>query len=152
MASPDPRPTGHASRSGFARRTMRGLKNLIIGTLFCTTPPTAILALGWTLRDMRATTVRKIASPDRLPTESVSWLLGPRGSGFISRWFGGLWLNTKTGLGGLFGLAFATLPFTGLWILSWWAGWENSFNKEIRILAAVDRQGPLKLRQRQTRI
>ena len=61
--------------------------------------------------------------------EPTRWLLGMRGSGLAARCLGGLWLNIRAGLAALASLAMATLPFTGLWLFAWWAGWENSFNK-----------------------
>ena len=107
------------------------IKNLVIGTLLCMTPLTAILVLGWQLRFMHAVTTRRLAGPEGngLPANRTSWLLGGGGSGWSRRFFGGLWLNLVSGVRGFCALALATLPFTGLWLLSWWAGWENSFNK-----------------------
>lgn len=107
------------------------VKNLLIGTLFCLTPVTAVIVLGWTMRYMRAVSLRRLGT-HQSPSGSngaPGWVLGPRGSAFWTRWLGGLWSNLTTGTGGFVSLALATLPFTGLWLLSWWAGWENSFNK-----------------------
>lgn len=108
-----------------------GIKNVVIGTLLCSSPVTAIVVLGWQLRFMHAVTTRRLAGPDgdSLPVSRTNWLFGPNGSGWARRGFGGLWSNIVTGIGGFTALALATLPFTGLWLLSWWAGWENSFNK-----------------------
>ena len=55
--------------------------------------------------------------------------MGPKDSGFFSRYLGGIWHNLAAGMGAAISLLLVTLPFTGLWIMSWWAGWENSFNK-----------------------
>lgn len=108
-----------------------GLKNLVIGTLLCTTPVTAIVVLGWQLRFMHRVTTRRLTGSDEgsQPRNRTNWLFGPAGSGWAKRCFGGLWSNIVTGIGGFAALALATFPFTSLWLLSWWAGWENSFNK-----------------------
>jgi hypothetical protein len=42
---------------------------------------------------------------------------------------GGLAENIRIGLCTGLGLALWTLPFSLLWLGSWWAGWDNSFNK-----------------------
>ncbi len=43
--------------------------------------------------------------------------------------FGSLLLNTKAGLSALLPIAIVALPASLLLLLSWWGGWENSFNK-----------------------
>jgi len=43
--------------------------------------------------------------------------------------FGSLWLNAKAGVGVLIPVAIVALPAGLLFLLSWWGGWENSFNK-----------------------
>ncbi|MCP4330886.1 MAG: hypothetical protein GY791_21065 [Alphaproteobacteria bacterium] len=43
--------------------------------------------------------------------------------------FGSLWANLKAGVQILVTTWAVTLPVFGLWLLSWWGGWENSFNK-----------------------
>lgn len=108
-----------------------GIKNVVIGSLLCTTPVTAIVVLGWQLRFMHAVTSRRLGGSDGgiAPASRTNWLFGPIGSGWTRRVFGGLWANAVAGIGGFAALALATLPFAGLWLLSWWAGWENSFNK-----------------------
>lgn len=116
-----------ALEPGLLVRLFGALRSLIVGTLFCLTPVTAVIVLGWLNRRMRVTALRSLGSPDA--DGRVGWLLGPRDSGLVNRLFGGLWLNTKTGLASAVGLLLGTLPFTGLWLVSWWAGWENSFNK-----------------------
>lgn len=40
-----------------------------------------------------------------------------------------LWSNVRLGFLTLFATWTATLPVMILWLLSWWGGWENSFNK-----------------------
>jgi hypothetical protein len=106
------------------------LLNSVIGTLLCTGPVTALIALGWLTRRSGH------AARDRFgaAAEAPGWLLGPREingqpSGRIARALGGLASNIRTGLMALAALLAWTLPFTLLWLGAWWAGWENSFNK-----------------------
>ncbi len=42
---------------------------------------------------------------------------------------GSLWENFRTGLQVLLNTWTLTLPAGALWLMSWWGGWENSFNK-----------------------
>ncbi len=115
------------ARRGLFVRLIGGLKNLLFGSLLCVTPVTAIIVLGWLMGLMRRVALGRLGvSVERQPT---GWILGARGNGIRNRLVGGLWNNLRTGFGGLVSLALATLPFTGLWLLAWWAGWENSFNK-----------------------
>jgi hypothetical protein len=43
--------------------------------------------------------------------------------------FGSLWLNARAGMGALIPVAIVVAPAGLLLLLSWWGGWENSFNK-----------------------
>jgi hypothetical protein len=101
------------------------VKDLLVGSALCLTPVTAILALGWLTRMMERTTRHAWMRP----TEPVGWIMGPQGYGLMVRLFGGLGANIRMGLRTVLGLFFYTIPFTALWLLSWWAGWDNSFNK-----------------------
>lgn len=113
------------------------LKDLLIGGIFCLTPVTAIIVLGWLVRDMRRTVLKRLSIISQHPdgvteldrSHPPSWFLDLRGNGFFRRTLGGLFENAKTGLATLPALFLATLPFTAAWAASWWAGWENSFNK-----------------------
>lgn len=107
---------------------LNGLKNLIFGTLFCLTPFTSVIVLGWLMRYMKRVYLVSAGTSggDLKPT---GWIMGSAGQGLISRLFGGLWENFRTGVGGAISLLLMTLPFTLLWLFAWWAGWENSFNK-----------------------
>ena len=108
------------------RSLLSGPKNMIIGTLFGLTPVTAILILGWFMRDMRRVALGQSAShPDTPPR----WIFGEADAKGLARLLGGLAANIRAGLMTFVALALATLPFAGLWIASWWAGWDNSFNK-----------------------
>ena len=99
--------------------------NSVIGTLLCTGPVTAILALGWLTRRQGALARSRFGITEEAP----GWLLGPREKGRLARALGGLAANIRTGLLSLTALLAWTLPFTLLWLGAWWAGWENSFNK-----------------------
>lgn len=103
---------------GFAR-------DLIVGTLLCLSPLTAIIALGWLARRMRAR-IRRSWYGEAVDT---GWFLGPKDRGRFSRLFGGVAANIRAGLLAAVGLFALTLPFTLTWLGAWWAGWENSFNK-----------------------
>lgn len=52
-----------------------------------------------------------------------------RGFVLLVSLFAALWANAKAGLQTLLATWVATLPIMVLWLLSWWGGWENSFNK-----------------------
>lgn len=117
---------------GPGRLTRLGLFLLsgVVGTLLCTGPVTAIIALGWLVR--RSGHLARDRFGAR--AETPGWLFGPREAngrptGRIARAFGGLGANIRGGIIALTALMTWTLPFTFLWLGAWWAGWENSFNK-----------------------
>jgi Protein of unknown function (DUF4013) len=127
--TPDFSQKNRVSRAAYAPGRLARLGRLIldaaIGTLLCTGPVTAVLALGWLTRRQGALARTRFG----LPEETPGWLLGPREKGRIARALGGLAANIRTGLLALAALLAWTLPFTLLWLGAWWAGWENSFNK-----------------------
>ncbi len=96
------------------------LRSLVLGTLLCLSPLTSLLVLGWLSRRMRRT-IAGGAAP--------GWIMGEPGAGRSARLLGGLAENIRIGLCTALGLALWTLPFSLLWLGSWWAGWDNSFNK-----------------------
>ncbi len=114
----DPAPTG-----GVVARLAGALKTLVVGTLFCLLAPTSLIVLGWLMRRMRFVALRTAG----LPAERPGWVMG-QGPG-LSRLLGGFGANIREGVMAAFSLALATAPFTVIWLLSWWAGWENSFSK-----------------------
>jgi hypothetical protein len=127
---PDPTFTRRAYGPGRLSRLARLLLNGAIGTLFCTGPVTAILALGWLTRHQGHLARDRFGAAEETP----GWLLGPREAngrptGRLARALGGLAANIRMGLIALTALLAWTLPFTLLWLGAWWAGWENSFNK-----------------------
>ncbi len=101
-----------------------------IGTLLCTGPVTALVALGWLTRRQGHLARDRFGAAEEAP----GWLLGPREwnrrpTGRLARALGGLSANIRVGLMALTALLAWTLPFVLLWLGAWWAGWENSFNK-----------------------
>ncbi|MDP3194755.1 hypothetical protein [Tabrizicola sp.] len=115
---------------GRLARLGRFLLNGIIGTLLCTGPVTALIALGWLTRRQGYLARDRFGAAEDPP----GWLRGPREwngrpTGRLVRALGGLAANTRAGLMALTALLAWTLPFTLLWLGAWWAGWENSFNK-----------------------
>ena len=98
------------------------LRTLTIGTLLCATPVTAVLVLGWLMRRMRW-------QAGAVDTVRPTWILGARGSGWLARLLGGFAANVREGVLAAISLFLATMPFSVIWLLSWWAGWENSFSK-----------------------
>ena len=115
---------------GRLSRLGRLIRNGTIGTLLCTGPVTAVIALGWLARRSGHHARSRFGAVEEAP----GWLLGPREwqgrpSGRIARALGGLGANIRAGLMALTALLVWTLPFTLLWLGAWWAGWENSFNK-----------------------
>jgi hypothetical protein len=57
----------------------------------------------------------------------------PRARGRVALWIrlavGSLWENLIAGIAVVANTWVLTLPAGALWLLSWWGGWENSFNK-----------------------
>jgi len=115
---------------GRLSRLGRLVANGAIGTLLCTGPVTAVIALGWIVRRSGHLARDRFGAAE----EGPGWLMGPREwqgrpSGRMTRALGGLGANIRAGLMALTALLVWTLPFTALWLGAWWAGWENSFNK-----------------------
>jgi hypothetical protein len=115
---------------GVLSRAGRVLVSAGIGSVLCTGPITAILALGWLTR----WSGHRLRDRFGRAAEGPGWVLGPReGQGRptarLTRALGGLAANMRAGVLALTALMVWTLPFTLLWLGAWWAGWENSFNK-----------------------
>ncbi|MBL9052572.1 MAG: hypothetical protein JNN02_02475 [Tabrizicola sp.] len=115
---------------GRLARLGRFVLNGVVGSLLCSGPVTAILALGWLTRWSGH------RSRDRFgrAAEGPGWLMGPRElqgrpTSSLVRAVGGLAANVRAGIMALTALLAWTLPFALLWLGAWWAGWENSFNK-----------------------
>jgi len=115
---------------------LASLVRFFVGVIFCLTPFTAVFVLGWIIRLMqreeavtreRLEGVANASRRARLPR----WIMSeaPTSSKGLGRWFGSLVDNLRFALAALVTIAAGTLPFTLLWLFSWWGGWENSFNK-----------------------
>jgi hypothetical protein len=121
---------------------------LMVGIVLCLTPITAVIVLGWLMRLMRREIAiaavrlpgnlgrnRAIAALARSPefghlAHWPGWLgTGDERVSGPWRWFAGLAANVRQGLATTITLGLATLPFGLFLLFSWWAGWENSFNK-----------------------
>jgi hypothetical protein len=106
-----------------------------VGVILCLTPVTAILVLGWLMRLMQREEdharkgMQGAARGEHAP-RLPHWITAqtPNSASLLARWFGSLVDNLRQGLAALAALAVGTLPFTLLWLLSWWGGWDNSFN------------------------
>lgn len=109
-------------------RLIYALLCLIIGSLLAMTAPGAILLLGWLMTLMRK---RAISATGGQPGiwDQPRWWFGPAGKTAIRRAFGGIAQNLRQGVFATASLAVATFPFAVFWLVAWWAGWENSFNK-----------------------
>ncbi len=121
------------SAPGLAGRILRGVlwfTKFIVGVLFCLTPLTAVLVLGWLSRFMRRSIILKldpsvkVSRPNWIFSETSSFL-----SNFTSISGSALWKNIKSGFAALSAITIISFPYCALWLLSWWAGWDNSFNK-----------------------
>ena len=107
---------------------------MAVAVLLALTPFTAFLVLGWLVRLMRReaviTAVRNRCGVTRPNALSVM-LAEPELSGFVHfpGWWTGLWRTVLDGARAVAVSAALVLPFGLLLLFSWWAGWENSFNK-----------------------
>lgn len=113
------------ARRGFPGVLFGFLRTFLLGTLSTLSAPTSILLLGWLQRRMRWVALRRVG----LAAEAPGWVLGPKGRGTVARLLGGVGANVREGAMAFVSLGLATLPFAAIWVLSWWAGWENSFSK-----------------------
>ena len=126
---PDPA-MATADGPGRLARLGRLVLNAGLGTLLCTGPVTALIALGWLTRRQGHHARSRFGAVE----EGPGWLFGPheangRPTGRLMRGLGGLGANIRSGCMAMTALLVWTLPFTLLWLGAWWAGWENSFNK-----------------------
>lgn len=109
------------TRPGWLARVLHAGFSLIVGALLCMTAVGSVLVLGRAMRVMRGVATGQGGH--------AGWILGPRGHGWATRLLGGLAANIREGLSAALSLGLATFPVTAFWMTSWWAGWENSFNK-----------------------
>lgn len=114
---------------------LSGLISIVISIVLVLTPFTAVLVLGWFMRIMRRETaiaLYRYGAGEKSRTQALSRLAASEELGPLQRfpgWWRGIAETLRAGLKATMALAIATLPFGALLLLSWWAGWENSFNK-----------------------
>ncbi|NNF79596.1 MAG: hypothetical protein HKN05_16355 [Rhizobiales bacterium] len=123
------------NRARGLRARLFGLVNILIAVALALTPVTAILVLGWFMRIMRRETaiaLYRYGAPEKKRKLALTRLAAAPELSHIHQfpgWWTGLVETFRAGLKAALALAAATLPFGALLLLSWWAGWENSFNK-----------------------
>lgn len=127
-----------AVRPGMFRR-LAAVVNIIIAAVLCLTPFTAVVVLGWIMRVMRREMVIESGRYSRangkrdvsrkVALATVHALPQLRGTARFPGWLKGFWDTLKSSLRAVFAMSLALLPFGTILLLSWWAGWENSFNK-----------------------
>ncbi len=132
--------TGDAARDhpnqarGLGAR-LNGLISIVISIGLALTPVTAVLVLGWFMRIMRRETaiaLYRYGVPEKSRSVAVARLAASPELAPLQRfpgWWKGIAETLRAGIKAVAALAIATLPFGALLLLSWWAGWENSFNK-----------------------
>lgn len=132
-------------RKSLAQLTGRVAKRVLyplIGSLMCLTPVTAVLVLGWLSQYCRQRVIQAVLNRGleliedvKLPSHGSSknaTLIAGNAPSTFRRWprfLSHLKRNTLIGLRTYSVLFVSTSPFVLLWLFSWWAGWENSFNK-----------------------
>lgn len=139
------------------RRAAALLFRFFIGVLFCQTLLGSLAAVGWTYRWMQRSALRfwwrksgleaqggafaSFAAGDALTVSHVdrpNWFVRQAPitvaenrviRRFVSQYLGSLWLNLRLGFLAIVNTLVITGPATALWVFSWYAGWDNSFNK-----------------------
>lgn len=115
---------------------LASLARFLAGVVLCLTPITAVLVLGWLMRFMQGEEALARARMEGLAGRErrvrlPRWIRAepPLPSNRLACWLGSFVDNLRLGLSSIATIAAGTLPFTLLWLFSWWGGWENSFNK-----------------------
>ncbi|MGI9463909.1 MAG: hypothetical protein ACR2OM_08215, partial [Aestuariivirgaceae bacterium] len=140
------------------RRLLAFIWKTVAGIALCLTPVTAVLVLGWIARSMQRLTFKAWFNDHAnaaLGSRFDDFVRGDDGSAHLACWpnwilatrtgdeagaggrlrrgfarlFGSLGSNLKLGLQVLLNTWVLTLPAGLMWAVSWWGGWENSFNK-----------------------
>ena len=81
-------------RPGVLGRLAGALKSMVLGSLLCLTPITALIVLGWLMRRMRFVSATRAG----LATDRPGWIMSRRGAGASGRLLGGLAANIREGL------------------------------------------------------
>ena len=130
-------PDGSAGRGIFRR--LAAVLNVTIAIVLCLTPFTAVVVLGWIIRLMRREIVIEIGRHSRsngsrdvsrkAALVRISALPQLANTARFPGWWKGIWDTMRSAFKAIFAVSLAILPFGTILLLSWWAGWENSFNK-----------------------
>jgi hypothetical protein len=113
--------------------------NVTIAVILCLTPFSAVVALGWIMRLMRREIVIEIGRHSqsdghrdvsrKAALTRISALPQLANTVRFPGWWKGLWDTICSAFKAIFAVSLAILPFGTILLVSWWAGWENSFNK-----------------------
>ncbi len=150
-------PTATSRNLSFARtrRAAMFLVRYTIGVLFCQTLVGSLVAVGWTYRWMQRSALQywwrksgleaqggdfpAFASGDAMTVSLIDrpkWFINQapiaeqrKMRRFASQYFGSLLLNARLGFLAVVNTLVITGPAATLWVFSWYAGWDNSFNK-----------------------
>ncbi|MGI9514332.1 MAG: hypothetical protein ACR2OL_15630 [Anderseniella sp.] len=127
-----------AVRRGMFHR-FAAIVNIVVAVIMCLTPFTAVVVLGWIIRLMRREIVIEVARHSRsngkrntsrkAAVATVSALPQLAHAARFPGWLRGLRDTAKSSLKATIAISLVILPFGAILLLSWWAGWENSFNK-----------------------
>ena len=104
------------------------VRTIVLGALLSLTAVSSVILLGWLMTLMRRRAL-VVAGQVRTVQDQPRWLFGAVDATWLKRFAGGLGRNITGGIAATASLAIATFPFAVFWLVSWWAGWENSFNK-----------------------
>ncbi len=107
---------------------------MAVAIVLALTPVTTIAVLGWLMRIMRRETVLALSmyGHGQSRKEALAQVGSTGQLAELARfpgWWRGLWSTLKTGVWATIAVGLAVLPYGFLLMVSWWAGWENSFNK-----------------------
>lgn len=130
----------------YVKTTGAFLWKTLFGAILCQTLLMSVFVVGWTYRAMQRAAVKRWMK-EQTPNAALSdaarevpafshlarWPNWFRASGpedrRAKRWFGGFWNNLTLGFAGLATTWSLTLLPMVFWNVSWYAGWNNSFNK-----------------------
>ena len=119
---------GGSKIGALLRRVAGTVRTIVLGALLSLTALSSVILLGWLMTLMRCRAL-VVAGQGRTGHDQPRWLYGAFDAAWPKRFAGGLGRNIARGTAAAASLAVATFPFAVLWLASWWAGWENSFNK-----------------------
>ena len=120
--------TGGSKIKALLHHLVATVRTIVLGTLLSLTALSSVILLGWLMTLMRRRAL-VVAGNVRTVHDEPRWLFGSVDTTWLKRFAGGLGRNIACGIAAMTRLAIATFPFTVFWLVSWWAGWENSFNK-----------------------